>query len=148
MNLELKRKLKLESYDVIMDIGRNTKRPDLIAVLKLADEMGYVTSNEIITRLLGDNYPKSVGERIITRCKELGLLDPENNLTETAREAIEGDVIFLPERGTYRIWFTRDPLFPQGCVSIRTGKNNTLYNEVKEQWEISRNKKKKEKSGV
>ena len=39
MNIGLKRNLKLEAYDVIMNMGRSTKRPDIIAVLKLIGEM-------------------------------------------------------------------------------------------------------------
>ncbi|MHA1401940.1 MAG: hypothetical protein ACTSQE_16435 [Candidatus Heimdallarchaeaceae archaeon] len=101
MKLELKRNVKVEKYIIIADIARYSKREDITAVLKLAQENDdRVSADLICTKLLG-NKPETVGEKIIQRCSDLRLLDVNGYLTDKGRKALEKGSIPIPERGVY-----------------------------------------------
>jgi hypothetical protein len=84
----------------------------------LAEEQGGEISAAEITSHLLINKPITYGETVMSRCVDLGLLDPRGGLTAYGREAIEHERIFNQEKGRYRILCTDDPLLPQMVLEI------------------------------
>ena len=108
MNISLSRNVKLHCYDILMDMGIKTdKRPDIVAVTKRAQELGGSITPEIICKDL-INRPKAIsaGRNILQRCQDLDLFDDRGRLTEEGQRTAEEETVFMPETGTYRIWFS------------------------------------------
>jgi len=130
-----------------MDISKATeKRKDIVAVVKQARELGgWISAQSICTDLI--NRPSAIpaGELILLRCKELGLFDPNNNLTEDGVLAAESETVFIPEQGTYRIWLTEDPLVPQRFLSYKPIGDGSLRQDV---WTNGKDRKDKNTKGM
>jgi len=130
MIIKLERNVHFEKYKVVIELGRNQAREDIIAVLMLAQENNdQITADLICTKLLGGR-PKAMGELIINRCKELGLFSEENQLTDLGVSSIESDKVFIPEYGLYQIWVTQDPLIPQKLLDLRAVEFQSLRREI------------------
>ena len=107
-SINLKRKVKVEKFRGILDIGRQQEKDSYIAVLKLAQEKGdKVEPKDIIDKFFKDR-PENLGERLIHRCFIYGLLTEDGQLTEEGKVAIEENKVFLKENGAYNIWTSRD----------------------------------------
>ncbi|MHA1755981.1 MAG: hypothetical protein ACTSVV_04365 [Promethearchaeota archaeon] len=119
MNINLTRKVKIEKYQIIMEIGRQENREDLIAILKLAEELGRSLEPKDICDNLLIGKPETLGETILNRCKDLDLLDEKCNLTENGKEALENSKVFLKESGCYYLYITRDQLYPKKLLDIK-----------------------------
>jgi hypothetical protein len=120
MTLEviLTRDVDIQEYRVVMEISKTEKRDDILSVLKLVDETGAPISAETVCEKLLAKRPRRVGENIIRRLTELGLLY-NRRLSEKGKEALERGQVFMPERGSYRILCARDPLLPQVLLDLR-----------------------------
>ncbi len=142
MRIECKREIETQCYEVLMEIGMEEYRPDIISVLKLAEERGGIVSpKEISDHLLGKR-PESVGEQIIIRLQDYGLLEGfgqynpmggrarNASLTDLGRETASEDFVMMPERAIYRIWITDDPLVPNGMVAIERIKATRLKDDI------------------
>lgn len=117
--INLKRKVEIEKFRGILDIGRHQKKDSYIAILKLAEENGgKVEAKDIINKFFKER-PEHLGERLIYRCFIYGLLTKDGNLTEEGKIAIEENKIFLKENGAYNFWTSRDPLIPQIFLDIK-----------------------------
>jgi hypothetical protein len=138
MTLEviLTRDVDLQEYRAVMEISRTEKRDDILSVLKLVDETrGPISADTICRRLLAKR-PQRVGENIIRRLTELGLLY-NRRLSEKGRDALERGQVFMPERGSYRVLCARDYLLPQVILDLKE-------EDEKPSWSPSR----KEKEGA
>ncbi len=140
MELVLKRTLDIQRYRIIAEVARAQKRGELQAVLLLAQERGYIFAKMVADRLLG-NRPETVGKRLIQICVTHKLLVEEEShgskknyiLTETGQTALEEEKIFIPERGTWEIWVTDDPLWPSALIQIQSFNETQARNEIKNQ---------------
>jgi hypothetical protein len=122
MDIILRRNVKTKSFRLLMDIRKSGKREDIVAILMLAAENNEQVSPEDICTHLIANRPITVGERIIQRCVELGVLEKHEattqssevvaTLTDEGRRAVEKKRVFLPERGLYQIVYSDDTLLP------------------------------------
>ncbi len=117
--INLKRKVEVEKFRGILDIGRLQKKDSYMAILKLADENGgKVEAKDIIDKFFKDR-PENLGERLIYRCFIYGLLTEDGRLTEEGKAAIEENKVFLKENGAYNIWTSKDPLIPQILLNLK-----------------------------
>jgi len=128
--ITLTRQVKLEKYELLMEIGRQEKRAELNSILMLADELGgRVTAADICEKLL-IGRPPQVGKAILDRCKYLDLLDEKGNLSNIGRESLRSGEIFVPERGRYVLWYTDDQLFPSGFLHLEPTPESHVYDEI------------------
>jgi hypothetical protein len=141
MKLVLERTLEIQRYRVIAEVARAQKRGELQAVLLLAQERGHVSAKMVADDLLGGR-PETVGKRLIQICVTHKLLKEEESrgkknyiLTETGQTALEEEKIFIPERGTWEIWVTNDPLWASALIQI------DVFNEPPALKETRRDKK-------
>ncbi len=125
MEVKLSRHLTVMVFDAKMQISRPQKRPDLTAILYRARENGKGTNAIDLCKHLLNGRPDRVGQTLLKRCEELGLLQradderaydelpsPETYFVPTpeGEEAIRQHEVFMPEAGRFRIWVTNDPL--------------------------------------
>lgn len=128
--LSLTRRIDLEKYDLLMEIGRQENRQELHSILLLGlDTGGKITPNDICEKLLLDR-PLQVGRAILDRCRYLDLVDYDDRLTDIGYEAIKNEKVFIPERGRYLLWYTDDPLHKSKVLHIEGLAETPLYNEI------------------
>jgi len=146
MELVLERTLKIQRYRIIAEVAQAQNRGELHAVLLLAQERGYVFAKMVAEELLG-NRPETIGKRLIQICVTHRLLKEEESrgkknyiLTEMGQTALEEEKIFIPERGTWEIWVTDDPLWASALVQIEVFKEPQARNEIKNQEELKKRK--------
>jgi hypothetical protein len=135
MKLVLERTLEIQRYRIIAEVARTQKRDELHAVLLLAQERGHISAKMVADELLG-NRPETVGKRLIQICVTHNLLvEQQSNyvLTETGQTALEKEKIFIPERGTWEIWVTDDPLWASALIQIKPFNETQARNEIKNQ---------------
>ena len=141
-----KRKVETNCYEALMNIGKEESRPELMSVLKLAEEQGGTIIPKNISEHLLGGRPETLGEQIIYRLVEIGVLestsiDGEYRLTNLGNQTIESEKILIPERGVYKVWFSEDPLFPSGLVGIQYSNPPDLRQEVRKMNEAYKNGK-------
>lgn len=128
MEVKLSRPLTVMVFDAKMQISRPQKRPDLMAILYRARENRKGTNAVDLCKHLLNGRPDRVGQTLLKRCEELGLLQradegdgekaydelpsPESFFVPTpeGEEAMRQHEVFMPEAGRFRIWVTDDPL--------------------------------------
>ena len=132
MNIILKRNVPLHCFDILIEMGVQTdKRPDIVAITKRALELGgTISAAAICEDLIHRPDALAAGQNILLRCQELKLVDGNGSLTEEGRRTAEEKTVFIPERGTYRAWFTTDPLLPQTLVFIRPINDGGVKEEI------------------
>lgn len=126
MNIKLNRKVHVYSYEAIMDIGIEKDRDDLLAVLKLGKSRQISTkmvNEELISRPMGSSH----GMRILEVMDSYGLIKKaySNNyeLTDAGENALENMKVKIPEKGSYVLHLTKDPLFSDHILSYSDAKN-------------------------
>jgi len=142
MELVLQRTLEIQRYRIIAEVARAQKRDELQAVLLLAQERGHVFAKMVAEKLLG-NRPETVGKRLIQICVTHKLLVEKESygqknyiLTETGQTALEEQKIFIPERGTWEIWVTDDPLWASALIQIDVFNEPKARNEINNQEDL------------
>lgn len=117
-SINLKRKIEIEKFRGILDVGKQQKKESYISILKIAEENGgKVEAKDIINKFFKER-PESLGERLIHRCYLYGLLTEDGRLTEEGKSAIEENKVFLKENGAYNFWTTKDPLIKQILLNV------------------------------
>jgi hypothetical protein len=125
MNIELKRKVHVYSYEAIMDIGIESDRDDILAVLELGKGR-QINPQMVNEELLFRPENSSHGRRILEVINSYGLIKEaySNNyeLTDAGEKALENMKVKIPEKGIYVLHLTKDPLFPDRI--LRYGATN------------------------
>jgi hypothetical protein len=132
MKIALERDVRIVCLDVLMDISKKSdKRADLVAVAKRAKELkGKITPEAVCTDLINRPEATSAGERILIRCQDIGILDGKYRLTEDGIRAAEEECVFIPERGSYRIWCTQDSLVSQKFLRYKRKDDGPIWEDV------------------
>lgn len=129
MEITLSRPLTIHCFEVFAEIAKGERRQEIQAVLLLAEENGgRLTSEEVCRDLLGGR-PPVVGRTILRRCREYGLMegsDEESFLTEAGRESAMKGMVFISEKGKYRLWVTDDPLFTAAALDLAPVREEAL----------------------
>jgi len=119
--IDLSRTVTVKCFHVVGEVGFATRRDDIRAIVQLGiEQRGRLTAPDLCDHLLGGK-PPVVGVRLLEMCERLGLVEwdgpPRRRdrgalLTDEGREVAESGDVFVPERGTWTIWVTDDPLVP------------------------------------
>ncbi|QEE14499.1 hypothetical protein DSAG12_00312 [Promethearchaeum syntrophicum] len=118
MEIELSRRIEVQKYKVILDIGIKQPRTDIIAVLKIASHYGNQINENIICNEFIFRNSTTIAQRILKRCQDFGVLDENNRLTEDGLNALSDERIYHPKTGVYHIWITQDPLIPKKLLNL------------------------------
>ena len=116
--INLKRKVNIEKYRGILELGRQKNKESYLAILKLAEENNNIVKPEDIIERFFKGRPQQLGHRLIKICQINGLLDEKGILTEIGLEALRENKIYLREFGAYDFWITKDPLISQKLINI------------------------------
>ncbi len=132
--IKLRRKVDIQTFEVEGTIARGQERPEFLAVVRLAADLGRPINGEDVVRELLGNLPSQIGWRVIERCIQLGLLERDGNkgsatLSDAGRKALEEDMILVPEEGLWRIYFAEDPLLDSPVVHIERFEGVKAYEE-------------------
>ena len=132
MKIALERDVKIVCLDVLMDMSKKSdKRADLVAVAKRAKELkGKITPKKVCTDLINRPDATAAGKRILIRCQDIGILDDKYRLTEDGIRAAKEESVFIPERGVYRIWCTKDSLVSQKFLRYEEKNDGWLAQDV------------------
>lgn len=119
-SFSMQRNLEVECFVVKMTVLVPSERPDIRAILMLADENGERLDADILMTKFFPGLNHAIGKNIIRRYMEMGLLDNSGRLTESARLSmeLEKNRVLIPESGDYKIWVTEDTLVPQRILRL------------------------------
>ncbi|EDM77780.1 hypothetical protein PPSIR1_38399 [Plesiocystis pacifica SIR-1] len=135
--IRLHRNVVISAFDLEGVIARSQERPELLAVARLAyDHPRGLTADILAGELIGGQ--SILCRRIIDRCVSLQVLERQRvgapaRLTELGRAMLERGQIWIPERGTWRVYFAEDPLLDVPLVHVEpcwTPKANAARSEV------------------
>ena len=160
MRIDLARRLEgLRGFECEMTVGWPDRRPDLLAVLARARELGGDIRAKDVSDHLLLGRPVAVGRAILRRCSELGLIElasgtsnsrdrprgsnPSDrgdvaetqgevySLTSLGSMALSAEAIFMPESGRFRALLSEDSLLPSPLVDRYPLEENRLISEVR-----------------
>lgn len=125
MKLKIQRNVVVQQWRIVATLGFAQTRPEIVALLLLAEELpdGVITGEAVCRKLLA-NRPAIVGERLLTVCHMMRLVERVEGgdgwrLTDLGRRAIQTREVPAPQRGEFDVWTLDDPLFPQAIVRVR-----------------------------
>jgi hypothetical protein len=124
--LTLTRRVNVESFVALAEIGVPSQREEILAVLQLATELdGYVKADDVNTRLLGRPAESPHGQRILMLIESYGLVEVNiarerhsYRITQAGIENLQKGQIMVPEEGSYTLFTTTDPLFKEAILRI------------------------------
>jgi len=128
--IKLKRNVKMKCYDVLMDVGIQQERPAYLAILNSIKETNGKGNPDYIANKLLAGRPKEAAINILRRCLELKLIDENWILTKDGEKAIENNRIFIPERGTYKLWITDELLLDQKILHFESIGNKANIGDI------------------
>lgn len=115
--IHLTRLVNVSSFDAQATVAVGRRRPELLAVARLAADLGRPINGRDVARELLGPLPEVLGWRVIERCVALRLLErvdksDEAALSEAGRVALEHREVLAPEEAIWRFFFADDPLLP------------------------------------
>ena len=131
----LERSVPVKCWRVIGQVAKAEKRPELIPVLLRARETGGTDARDLAGHLLFEPQSRRVvGERLLHIAHDYGLIETEGSnrlfaLTEAGETAIDTEEVLVPERGTWSIWTSDDPLLPR-ILRIEPWKEPSARKEI------------------
>lgn len=134
MIIELERKVSVTSYEAIMEIGIESERDDILAVLELG-RIRKINPKMVNKELLFRPENSSHGTRIVEVLESYGLImrSPSGNyeLTDAGKNTLENMKVKIPEKGYYTLHLTDDPLF-HDCILRYDETNKEPWREFEE----------------
>ena len=126
MTLVLSRKVAVEAFVALAEIGVPSQREEVLAVLKLASELGgQARPEDVNEKLLGRPAEFPQGDRILALVESYGLMEKARaresslyQLTEAGLDSLRKKEVMVPEEGSYVVFATRDPLFKEPILRI------------------------------
>jgi len=124
LEINLRRKLQCESYDLMMTVSKFEGQNELLAILKLFEEHGSVTQSIVNEELLSQPASSQYGQNVLSVVESYGLIRQgtrmgKYELTETGKDALEMNKIPFPNKGPFNILISHDPLLPYEILDIR-----------------------------
>ena len=135
----LTRELKIECLQVVGVFSKAQKRDEILLILQRAKECGGKTdATDIARNLLFDEHSRrNVAERLLKIAEHYGLLkkdaSPKKNeyaLTEQGEDSLQENAVFVPEKGTWKIWISRDRLLPHPILRIEPFQQENAHTEI------------------
>ena len=126
ITIVLKRKVSLKAYIIDLYLAVSEKRPEIIPILKYVQEKGEpVTPADVAKDLLQREKFVIAGKNILNYLVKLKLLQPTDSsrftLSVNGQQVLENNTneIFIPERGTYEVTWTDDPLIKERIIMLK-----------------------------
>ncbi|PND37929.1 hypothetical protein C1O66_10580 [Paucibacter aquatile] len=120
---------------MIGQVAKAAKRNELLPVLLRARERGQTDARDIAEHLLFEAGSRHViAQRLLQISEQYGLLEQENRqyrLTESGRTALDTKQVFVPERGTWTVWASDDPLLGASILRVEPWKELPAREEVR-----------------
>lgn len=135
-DLTLKRSVDVRCWRVVGQIARAAKRPEVVPVLERARERGETDARDLAEHLLFEPHArKVVAERLLHIAEKLGLLEGRSRgafaLTSEGERALDTGEVFIPERGTWMVWTSEDPLLPGPILKVTPWEEPNAYDEIR-----------------
>jgi hypothetical protein len=139
----LKRKQKVEVYQVSMELLVQNKQHPFIAILILAGELhakGYehITPNLLKQHLL-PNLPERACWNLLDRIskeqyfEKIEYLKDCFKLTNLGKECIESKSVWVGEKGIYNLYFTESPFVNQQIIAVTQVESKAAQDSAKAQ---------------
>lgn len=129
--LMLERDLTVWAGNVSGVVADREKRTELYAVVRRAVEAGKVDPDDIASHLL---FPNRIAERLLHICETLGLLQAQEGrytITEEGERVAGTEQVFVPQRGTWTIWASDDPLLQAPVLYVERFDEPSAFDEVR-----------------
>ncbi len=114
----------IKIYEFIGEVGYEEDKPEYLVYLKAINEAGGNVVDYLHTNLL-NKFPVSTVNNLLSELKALLLIDNNYQLTDTGKEALNEEKIFVPTRGTYTIEVAENSPLKSSIIYIKT---NRSYN--------------------
>jgi hypothetical protein len=113
--IKLHRSVIVRTFDLEATVATGRERPELLAVARLAHDLGRPLSGPDICRQLLGGLSEVVGWRVLERCIDIGLLVRTGVrgpavLSEGGAQALASGQVLVPEEGAWRFYIVEDPL--------------------------------------
>jgi len=115
-------------------VAKASKRPELVPVLLRARERNQTSADDVAEHLFFEQHSRRVvAERLLRIAASYGLLAQNERwftLTEAGTRALESEEVFVPERGSWTIWVSNDPLLDYPILRVDPWSEPTAFDEV------------------
>ena len=127
MRIELKRRIKVQAFEVLATFAFPEDRTEILSLLQMANSMGSLNGERVVDRKQGllPGRPKVMGTRLLNMAVSMDLLEVNRGtyvLTEFGRENLENESVFVPEKSTWTVWVADDPLIPASVIHVERHK--------------------------
>lgn len=120
--LTLKRAIKVRRWRVVGQVSKASKRPELLPLLLRVADRGRSNARDIAEHLFFEARSRRVvAERMLAVGVAYRLLEEhqgEFTLSEEGRRATETKRVFVPERGTWDVWASDDPVLGSRILRV------------------------------
>lgn len=134
-DIVLERSIDVRCWHVIGSMSKAAKRDELRAVLLRARERGSTDAHDIVGHLLFEpNSRRIVAQRLLRIAELYGLLEEREHrytLTQSGHLALATEQVFVPERGTWTIWASSDPLLPTPILRVESWSEPKAFAEIR-----------------
>lgn len=122
--INLRRKLTCESYNLMMTISKFEGQNEILAILKLFDEHRSVTKSIVNEELLSQPANSQYGQNVLSAVESYGLIKQGSKvgkyeLTDTGNNALDIGKIPFPNRGIFSVLVSYDSLLSGEILYIR-----------------------------
>lgn len=128
--IKLKRTIMVKSFEVSGTIALGEKRPEFLAIARLAADHSGILDAKTIQRELFGNMPEQVGRLVMDRCLALGLLEGNKDratLSDNGKLALEKGEILVSQEGEWKIWYVDDLLIDEAIIHVERIKSDNNY---------------------
>lgn len=140
----LNRTIDVFCIRIIGEIGVTEARPEIHAILSLATaQQGQVNIDDIANKLLGE-LPRLCAERLYKVCQSYNLLDNDGVLTEDGEKALTQKKVFVPQKGIWDLWLTKDPLSPVPLVTVKAFDEPQAHSEARDKQALDKRRERME----
>ena len=134
-NIVLQRKIAVRCWNVLGTVARASKRPELMPVLLRARERSQTTAEDVAEHLFFEQRSRRVvAERMLRIAAAYGLLAENErrfSLTGAGLAALTSQQVFVPERGSWTIWASNDPLLGFPVLRVDRWSEPTAFDELR-----------------
>ncbi len=133
-NIVLQRRIAVRCWNVLGMVAKASKRPELMPVLVRARERHQTSAEDIAEHLFFEQRSRRVvAERLLRIAASYGLLTQNERwftLTDAGIAALTSEQVFVPERGSWTIWASNDPLLDYPVLRVDPWSEPTALDDV------------------
>lgn len=133
-SIVLKRRISVRCWNVIGVVAKATERAELMPVLLRARGRNPTTAEDVAEHLFFEQRSRRVvAERLLRIAVNHGLLAQNERwftLTNEGFRALGDEQVFVPERGSWTIWASNDPLLAYPILRVERWIEPTALEDV------------------